>query len=109
LFVVLTTADTEIQALAAALRRVPDDFAVVRARNANEFQSAEALDRFVAEELPKARALIVRILGGRPYFADGFERLSRECKARGIAFFALPATRPLTPNSRLSATPPCLW
>ena len=71
MFVILTTADTEIQALAAAVRRLPDDFPAVRARNANELQSAQALDRFVAEELPGARAVVVRVLGGRPYFADG--------------------------------------
>src|SRR5205807_1513860 len=49
-------------------------------------------------DLPSARALIVRVLGGRPYFADGFERLSRECKARGIAFFALPGEQALDPE-----------
>ena len=83
MFLILTTADTEIQALAAAVRRLPDDFPPVRARNANELQSPEALDRFVADDLPAARAVVVRVLGGRPYFADGFERLSRECRARG--------------------------
>ena len=54
MFVFLTTADTEIQALAAAVRRLPDDFAPVRARNANELQQPAALDRFVAEDLPRA-------------------------------------------------------
>ena len=98
MFVILTTADTEIQALAAAVRRLPDDFAAVRARNANELQPAEALDRFVADELPQARAVIVRVLGGRPYFAEGFERLSRECRARGIAFIALPGEQGLDPE-----------
>jgi cobaltochelatase CobN len=98
LFLILTTADTEIQALAASVRRLPDDFPAVRARNANELQSALALDRFIAEELPKARAVVVRVLGGRPYFADGFERLARECRARGIAFFALPGEQGLDPE-----------
>jgi cobaltochelatase CobN len=98
LFAILTTADTEIQALATALQRLPDGFAPVRARNANELQSAEALDRFVRDDLPQARALIVRVLGGRPYFADGFERLSRECRARGIAFIALPGEQGLDPE-----------
>lgn len=98
MFVFLTTADTEIQALAAAIRRLPDDFAAVHARNANELQSAEALDRFVADVLPKAHAVVVRVLGGRPYFAEGFERLSRECKSRGVAFVALPGEQGLDPE-----------
>ena len=98
MFAILTTADTEIQALASASRRLPDGFAPIRARNANELQSADALDRFVRDDLPQARALIVRVLGGRPYFADGFERLSRECRARGIAFIALPGEQGLDPE-----------
>jgi cobaltochelatase CobN len=97
-FLILTSADTEIQALAAAVRRLPDDFTPVRARNVNDLQNVGALDRFVAEELPQARALVVRVLGGRPYFADGYDRLSRECKARGIAFFALPGEQALDPE-----------
>ncbi|WP_083671027.1 cobaltochelatase subunit CobN [Singulisphaera sp. GP187] len=98
LFVFLTTADTEIQALAAAVRRLPDDFSAVRARNPNELQAAEALDRFIADDLPAARAVIVRVLGGRPYFAEGFERLSCECKTRGIPFIALPGEAGLDPE-----------
>jgi len=98
LFVILTTADTEIQALAAAARRLPDGFPAVRARNVNELQAAAALDRFVADELPSARAVVVRVLGGRPYFAEGFERLSRECRARGVAFVAVPGEQGLDPE-----------
>ena len=95
---ILTTADTEIQALAAAVRRLPADFAPVRARNANDLLVAGALDRFIAEALPAARALVVRVLGGRPYFSEGFERLSRECRARGIPFVALPGEQALDPE-----------
>ncbi len=98
MFLILTTADTEIQALAAAVRRLPDDFPAVRARNANDLAGAAALDRFVAEELPEARALVVRVLGGRAYFAEGFERLSRECQSRGITFIALPGEQGLDPE-----------
>ena len=47
---------------------------------------------------PHARALVVRVLGGRPYFADGFERLARECRTRGIAFIALPGEQGLDPE-----------
>jgi cobaltochelatase CobN len=98
LFLILTTADTEIQALAAALRLLPEGFPPVHARHANELLSPEALERFVRDDLPGARALIVRVLGGRPYFADGFERLARECRDRGIAFLALPGEQALDPE-----------
>ena len=98
MFLILTTADTEIQALAAAVRRLPDGFPPVRARHANDLLAPGALDRFVVDELPGARAVVVRVLGGRAYFADGFERLSRECRSRGIAFIALPGEQGLDPE-----------
>ncbi len=98
MFQILTTADTEIQALAAAVRRLPDDLEAVRARNANELNSPEALDRFIAEDLPGCRALIVRVLGGKAYFNDGFERLSRACREQNIPFFALPGEQTLDPE-----------
>jgi cobaltochelatase CobN len=79
-FQILTTADTEPQGLAAAIRRLPADSPSVRARNANNLLVPVALDRFLDQDLPPRRARIVRVLGGRPYFAAGFERLSRECK-----------------------------
>ena len=98
MFVILTTADTEIQALAAAVRRLPDDFAAVRARNANELLSAGALERFVADELPRARAVMVRVLGGRPYFAEGFSG-SRASAGRGASPSSrCPASRHSTRN-----------
>jgi cobaltochelatase CobN len=97
LIVFLTTADTEIQALAVAVRRVPEGFAPVRARHANDLLAPGALDRFITEELPGTRALVVRVLGGLPYFHEGFERLSRECKARNIALLALPGEQGLDP------------
>ncbi len=62
------------------------------------FKSPDALERFINDELTKVRALVVRVLGGRPYFADGFERLARECRIRGIAYFALPGEQGLDPE-----------
>src|SRR5206468_11043779 len=68
------------------------------ARHANDLLSPEALDRFVEDDLTQARAVVVRVLGGRAYFADGFERLSTECRARGIALIALPGEQGLDPE-----------
>jgi cobaltochelatase CobN len=97
-FLILTTADTEIQALAAAVRRLPEDFTPVKARHANDLLSTEALDRFIKEGLEGARAVVVRVLGGRAYFAEGFERISQECRSRGIAFIAIPGEQGLDPE-----------
>ncbi len=98
MFLILTTADTEIQALASAVRRLPEGFCAVRARNPNDLVSAAALDRFITQDLRGARAVVVRVLGGRAYFAEGYERLARECRTRGIAFIALPGEQGLDPE-----------
>ncbi len=106
MILVLTTADTEIQALASALDRLPADFAGVRARAANDLLSPGALDRFIANDLAYCRCLVARVLGGRAYFADGFERLARECRARGIVFLALPGEEALDPELAALGTAP---
>ena len=95
MFVFLTSADTEIQGLSAAVHRLPDSFAPVQARNVSELASTHALAKFIDDELLSTRAVILRVLGGRPYFAEGYERLSQECRSRGIAFFALPGEQTL--------------
>ena len=109
MILILTTADTEIQALATAVRHLPEGFEPVGARHANDLLKPEALERFAADELTRARAVVVRVLGGRAYFADGFERLSRECRSRGIAFIAIPGEQGLDPELTSLCHAPCPW
>ena len=82
----VTTADTEILATAAAVGGLGDEFPEVRCAN-----PAGALDHeaFVDEMLDGARVVLCRILGGRRGWPDGFDLLRARCEERGIALLAL--------------------
>jgi cobaltochelatase CobN len=82
----LTTADTEILAAAAAVARLPDGFPEVRCAN-----PATAADpaTLVDELTDGARVVVCRILGGRRGWSDGFDLLRSRCAQRGIALLAL--------------------
>ncbi|MDP8970017.1 MAG: cobaltochelatase subunit CobN, partial [Actinomycetota bacterium] len=86
MIVFLTTADTEVLATVTATQALPDGFAPVRALNPASAGDAVAL----VDELMDARpgAVLVRLLGGRRAWADGFDRLTRRCRAEGVALLA---------------------
>jgi len=81
----VTTADTEILAIATAVERLPDDFPQVRCANPAGTQ-AEAL---IDDLLGGARVVLCRILGGRRGWPDGFDLLRERCREQGIALLAL--------------------
>jgi cobaltochelatase CobN len=82
----VTTADTEILATAAAVRRLPDDFPEVRCANPGGHPDPQAL---IDDVLDGARVLLCRILGGRRGWPEGLDLLVAGCRARGVALLAL--------------------
>jgi cobaltochelatase CobN len=81
----VTTADTEILAAAAAVRRLPDGFPEVRC--ANPFGDDPV--RLIDDLLDGARVVLCRILGGRRGWLDGLDPLAAACRERGIVLVAL--------------------
>ncbi|MDQ3429305.1 MAG: cobaltochelatase subunit CobN [Actinomycetota bacterium] len=77
----LTTADTEILAAAKAVERLPDGFPPIRCANPVSLNDPVA---FFADELPGARAVMVRLLGGRRAWPEGLRALRRRCEELGI-------------------------
>jgi len=82
----LTTADTEILATAAAVRRLPEGFPPVRCFNPVGHPQPRAL---VEEVLDGARVVLCRILGGRRGWSEGVDLLAGACRQRGVALLAL--------------------
>jgi cobaltochelatase CobN len=82
----LTTADTEILATAAALPGLPEDFPAVRCANPAQHPDAAAL---VDEIVAGARVVLVRLLGGRRAWEQGFDLLHERCVRDGIALVAV--------------------
>lgn len=83
---IVTTADTEILATAAAVARLPEGFPEVRCANPASASDAQEL---VQELLDGARVVLCRILGGRRGWPEGFELLRARCAERGVALVAL--------------------
>ena len=82
----ITTADTEILATAAAVRRLPDAFPEVRCANP---KGTPDLDPFLDDVLDGARVVVIRVLGGRRGWQGGVDLLARRCRDAGIALIAL--------------------
>jgi cobaltochelatase CobN len=58
----VTTADTEILAVARASERLPESFPEIRCANPATLEDQAS---FFDEEVPAARVVLVRLLGGR--------------------------------------------
>jgi cobaltochelatase CobN len=84
-FLFLTTADTEILAAAKATELMPEGFPKVRCANPTKLEDPGA---FFGEALPGVRAVMVRLLGGRRAWPEGFEELRRRCGELGVPFLA---------------------
>ncbi len=82
----VTTADTEILATAAAVRRLPDDFPDVRCANPGGHPDPAAL---IEDVLDGASVVVCRILGGRRGWPDGLDALVSACRERSVVLLAL--------------------
>jgi cobaltochelatase CobN len=81
----LTTADTEILAATRAAELLPGGFPGVRCANPVRLERAAS---FFEEALPGARVVLVRLLGGRRAWPEGFEELRRRCAGLEIPLLA---------------------
>jgi len=82
---IVSTSDTDILALARALERLPEDFPAVRCLNPLD---APEPRRAVEELLKGARVVVVRLLGGRRAWEEGFDLLRERCAAEGVFLLA---------------------
>jgi cobaltochelatase CobN len=71
--VFLTAADTDLQTLAAAVQQLPADFPAVRVANLLNLQQQLTIDTYADDVLKQAKAIAIRLLGGREYWSYGLE------------------------------------
>ena len=81
----LTTADTEILAAARARGLLPEGFGGIGAANPAHIEDAAS---FFGRALPETRVVLIRLLGGRMAWPEGFDMLARLCRERGIPLLA---------------------
>lgn len=88
--VVLTAADTDIQVLAQAQGRLPDQAPSIRVANLLQLQQQLSIDHYVESILSQAQVIIIRLLGGRAYWSYGLERVKETVAETGAHLYVLP-------------------
>jgi len=90
--VLLSSADTDLAAVAALLENEPHlSAACLRALNLAALGHPAVIDHYVATTLAEASVVLVRLLGGRGHWSYGLERLqawSRGCAGRTLLVVA---------------------
>ncbi|MEG3439980.1 cobaltochelatase subunit CobN [Pannus brasiliensis CCIBt3594] len=88
--IILTSADTDIQTLAASIDYLPDNFPEIRAVNLLQLQQQYSIDHYADTVLLPARAIVLRLLGGRSYWSYGLEVVKEIVAETGADLFVLP-------------------
>lgn len=96
--VFLTAADTDIQTLAAAVPKLPVGFPALRVANLLQLQQQLSIDTYAEEVLEQAQVIILRLLGGRSYWAYGLEVLQEAVQRTGAALFVIPGDDRVDPD-----------
>lgn len=88
--VVLSFSDSDLSALAAAWQQEADILPTLRLASLKRLRHPMSVDLYVEQVVSKARAVVVRCLGGLDYWRYGLERVADAARDHGILFAALP-------------------
>ncbi|NEP16731.1 MAG: cobaltochelatase subunit CobN [Leptolyngbya sp. SIO4C1] len=88
--VILTAADTDIQALHCSCAQLPDSFGSVRVANLLNLQQQLSIDTYAESVLSQAKAIVLRLLGGRAYWSYGLEVVKQIAQLQQTALYVLP-------------------
>ncbi len=88
--VVLSFSDSDLSALAAAWQQEAGTLPTLRLASLKRLKHPMSVDLYVDQVVSKARAVIVRCLGGLDYWRYGLEHIADAARDHGILFAALP-------------------
>ncbi|WP_046867913.1 cobaltochelatase subunit CobN [Microvirga massiliensis] len=88
--VVLSFADSDLSALAAAQGRSSPSAPTLRLASLRRLRHPLSVDLYVEATAAKAHFVLARCLGGLDYWRYGLERLKAACSARGVKLAVLP-------------------
>ncbi len=97
-FVFLTSADTDIQTIAAAVSKLPTTFDEIRVANLLNLQHQISIDSYAEQILEYAQVIILRLLGGVSYWAYGLEVVQEIVQRKGIDLIVIPGDDALDLN-----------
>ncbi|MGB3755471.1 MAG: cobaltochelatase subunit CobN, partial [Rivularia sp. (in: cyanobacteria)] len=97
-FVFLTSADTDIQTIAAAVSKLPTTFDEIRVANLLNLQHQISIDSYAEQILEFAQVIILRLLGGVSYWAYGLEVVQEIVQRNGTNLIVIPGDDALDLN-----------
>ena len=92
--VVLSFSDSDLGAFAAAwhqARGVDAGFPTLRLASLAALMHPLSVDTYVERTLAGAKAILIRLIGGTPYWSYGLQQVEALARSRGIALAVLPA------------------
>ena len=96
--IILTSADTDIQTLAACVAQLPESFPPIRVVNLLQLQQQLSIDTYAETVLAHAQVIILRLLGGRSYWSYGLEVVKETVENTGASLLVLPGDDRPDPN-----------
>ncbi|MDG2259671.1 MAG: cobaltochelatase subunit CobN [Paracoccaceae bacterium] len=99
--VVMSFSDSDLGAFAAGWHRADGKLSTLRLANLSALKHPLSVDTYIEQTLEHAQGIMIRIIGGVPYWAYGLEQVYELAKQRGIALAVLPADG--RPDERLDA------
>ncbi|HEX2527635.1 MAG TPA: cobaltochelatase subunit CobN [Geminicoccus sp.] len=88
--VVASFADTELACLAAAAERLSDRCPSLRIAPLRLLRHPMSVDLWVERTVAHARLVVLRLIGGRPYWSYGLDQVVAACRGRNIPLAVLP-------------------
>lgn len=102
--VVLSFSDSDLGAFAAGWRQARDAepaFPELRLANLAALAHPLSVDTYLERTLAGARAILIRLIGGTPYWAYGLQQVELLARSRGVALAVVPGDG--RPDERLDA------
>jgi cobaltochelatase CobN len=87
----LSFSDSDLATFAAGWRRGRNNLPSLRLANLIELRHPLSVDTYIERTLSHARGILVRLIGGEPYWSYGLSALHRLAKDHDIALAVLPA------------------
>ena len=91
--IVLSYSDSDLGAFAAAFHRGGGAKKMPSLRLANiiSLKHPLSIDTYIEQTLSEAQGVLIRLIGGVPYWSYGLQQVASVCRSKGIALAVLPA------------------
>ncbi|QBY01672.1 cobaltochelatase subunit CobN [Rhodophyticola sp. CCM32] len=89
--VVLSLSDSDLGAFAAGWHRAGGGLPSLRLANIAALKHPLSVDTYIEQTLAGAKGILIRLIGGVPYWPYGLQQIETLARAQGIALAVLPA------------------